>query len=207
MPVSKGFLAVFVTVVTLALVATVFIFWDWTPDSPADPAVSAPDGGTAQDADSSASSEPVSWSNSVVAFTYPEALCQVTQTGTAPFRLSLTAADGASLPRIDLQSLTADSALETPTETEFIQFSQAVLERYFVGGLTDDAFSAGTPELAADRWTVPVTVRTPDGAELSAQVSLLNPGSAPLLSVCLLDAAEAQAADWQAVYDSIAPAA
>ncbi len=152
--------------------------------------------------------ETAAWVSAAVSFSYPTSLCSVAllDGSAASFRLAVTPVSGGTLPRIDVQSLTSDEVLSTPSETEFVQFAQAVLERYFTGGLRSDAFAAETPALDGDRWSVAVRITTPDAGDLTAQVMLLPGETGALLAVCLMDEAEAQAMEWLAVYQSIAVA-
>ncbi len=207
----KGYAALSVAVLAVCLAATVAIFWGSQPAGSAASPAGSPESPSQPDTPETpaASGDSVLWSGPSASFSYRPDVCQVTSLDDGAdggaVRLAVTDPAGASTPRIDIQTVSA-AGLETPTEQEFVQFAQAVLERYFTGGLADGAVSAGTPSLDEGRWVVSLSAADAGGAAVNAQVALIGSGETRLLAVYLLPP-EGASADWQAVFDSITPAA
>lgn len=189
-----------VLVILLSLIGTVAIFRSGghsTAEAPE--AVTVPQ----------AAESPSAWSGGGISLSYPDGLCQVSvlQDDASGFRAVVTPPDAAALlPRLEVQRLTAAEVLETPSGAEFQQFAQAVLERYFSGGLSDSAFTAGSAELADGVWQIPLTIAAPDGQTIDARVMLLGSGTTWYLAVSLIPSGAETAADWSAVMDSLAAA-
>lgn len=205
----RGIVIASALIIVLSLVGTVAIFWDWSGSQhaalPNDAAGTGGSEGAGSRLPAEAADDPVAWSSGGISLAYPAELCrvEVLQDDGSGFRLNIVSLDGAALPRLDLQRLTAAEGLETPTETEFLQFAQAVLERYFSGGLASDAFTSGSVSLADGRWTVPITIHAPDGQTMAARVALLGSGQTRYLVVSLAAEGATYAADWDAMFDSV----